>query len=119
VSVPDRVYHLCTSGALRSALEAGVYRAASLETEGFIHCSQAYQVAPTARAYFARVPEVVVLEIDPARLTSRLVYEAPAPLPSDAPKTEDPDARYPHCYGPINLDAIEDVLPLARFVASG
>ena len=118
MSVPDRVYHLCTRAALEAARAAGVYRAASLETEGFIHCSQAHQVGPTARAYFAGVPEVVVLEIDVARLTSRLVYEAPAPLPSETPKTEDPDALYPHCYGPINLDAIEDVRDVASFSGS-
>lgn len=109
------VYHLTTRPALEAARAAGVYRAPSLETEGFIHCSQAHQVGPTARAYFAGVPEVVVLEIDVARLTSRLVYEAPAPLPTETPKTEDPDALYPHCYGPINLEAIVDVRDVASF----
>jgi uncharacterized protein (DUF952 family) len=93
-----------------------VYRAASLDAEGFIHCSQAHQVGPTARAYFAGVPEVVVLEIDPARLTSRLVYEAPAPLPSATPKQHDQGALYPHCYGPINLGAIVAVHDIAGFV---
>jgi uncharacterized protein (DUF952 family) len=111
-----RVYHICTRTALEAARTAGVYRAASVETEGFIHLSQLHQVAPTARAYFANVPDVVVLVIDPARLTVPLVYEAPAPLPSATPKAPEPGALYPHCYGPIGLEAIVvDVREIASF----
>ncbi|MBY0488768.1 MAG: DUF952 domain-containing protein [Gemmatimonadaceae bacterium] len=109
------VYHLTTRPALDAAQAAGAYRAPSLDTEGFIHCSQAHQVGPTARAYFAGVREVIVLVIDPARLTSHLVYEAPAPLPSATPKQDDPHALYPHCYGPIDLAAIVDVRDVASF----
>lgn len=109
------VYHLCTRAALDAAREAGVYRAPSLEREGFIHLSQAHQVAPTARAYFANVPEVIVLVIDPALVTSRIVYEAPAPLPSATPKAPEPGALYPHCYGAIELVAIVEVIELERW----
>jgi uncharacterized protein (DUF952 family) len=109
------VYHLCTRAALEAARAAGVYRAATLDTEGFIHLSQAHQVGPTARAYFANVPEVVVLVIDPARLSSPLVYEAPAPLASATPKAAELGALYPHCYGPIDLDAIVGVREVDAF----
>lgn len=114
--MPDQfVYHLCTRAAYDAAQIAGMYRAPSLDTEGFIHLSQAHQVGPTARAYFANVPEVIVLQIDPARLTSRLVYEAPAPLASAAPKAPEPGALYPHCYGPIDLAAIVAVRAVTEF----
>jgi uncharacterized protein (DUF952 family) len=112
-----RVYHLCTREALEAARAAGAYRADSLGREGFIHCSQAHQVLPTAHNYFRGLPNIVVLVIDPARLTSRLVYEPPASLPTvdDAPLVHTGDL-YPHCYGPIDIDAIVDVVELGAFV---
>ena len=109
------VFHLCRRDAIDAARAHGAYRAESLNHEGFIHCSRAHQVLPTARAYFAGVSDLVVLVIDPLRLTARLVYEPPAPLPSDTPKADAPGELYPHCYGPIDLTAIVDVLALAQF----
>lgn len=110
----DRVYHICTRDALDAAREDGWYRAESLEREGFIHLSRAHQVAPTARAYFAGVPDLVVLVIDPTQLTAPLRYEPPAPLPSQTPKPVSSEL-YPHCYGPIEVAAIVGVVGLAEF----
>jgi predicted cupin superfamily sugar epimerase/uncharacterized protein (DUF952 family) len=106
------VFHLCSRAAAQSALASGQYRADSLEHEGFIHLSRAHQVLPTARAYFAGVPDIVVLVIDPTLLSAPLLYEPPAPLPSDTPKTDEPGELYPHCYGPIDAVAIVDVMEL-------
>jgi predicted cupin superfamily sugar epimerase/uncharacterized protein (DUF952 family) len=111
------IFHICSRAALTAARAAGAYRADSLEREGFIHLSRAHQVLPTARAYFAGVPDLVLLVIDPALLTSRLEYEAPAPLPTPDARTAKPPSSdlYPHCYGPIDLVAIVDVIDLAQF----
>lgn len=108
------VFHICARSAIDAARAAGAYRAESLTHEGFIHLSQAHQVRPTARAYFAGVPDLVLLVVDPSQLSTRLAYEPPAPLPSTAPKPPDDDL-YPHCYGPIDLAAIVDVIDLAQF----
>ena len=108
------VFHICSRHALDDARRHGAYRADSLGHEGFIHLSRAHQVLPTARAYFAGVPDLVVLLIDPTQLSAPLVYEPPAPLPSHAPKPADGDL-YPHCYGPIDLAAIVDVIELAQY----
>lgn len=109
------VFHLCPRDAAHHALANGHYRAESLERERFIHLSRAHQVLPTAGAYFAGVPDVVVLVIDPTLLTAALVYEPPAPLPSDTPKADEPGELYPHCYGPLNASAIVDVMELSHF----
>jgi predicted cupin superfamily sugar epimerase/uncharacterized protein (DUF952 family) len=109
------VFHICHRDAIRLAQQTGRYTADSLASEGFIHLSRAHQVRPTAAAYFAGVPDLVVLIIDPTLLTAPLVYEPPAPLPTDAPKDEAPSVLYPHCYGPIDLAAIVDVMELADF----
>ncbi|MDQ8158539.1 MAG: cupin domain-containing protein [Gemmatimonadota bacterium] len=108
------VFHLCRREAAVQARATGEYRADSLEHEGFIHLSRAHQVVPTAAAYFTGVPDLVVLVIDPTLLTAPLVYEPPAPLPSAAPKKDAPGELYPHCYGPIDLAAIVDVMELAH-----
>ncbi|GAB1343039.1 hypothetical protein MASR1M101_21660 [Gemmatimonas sp.] len=95
-----------------------MHRPASLAHEGFVHLSQAHQVGPTAHAYFAGVPDLVVLVVDPVRLKAPLVYEPPAPLASSTPKPASDDL-YPHCYGPIDLDAIVDVITLDEWRERG
>jgi uncharacterized protein (DUF952 family) len=109
------LFHICRREAVALARTNGEYRADSLDREGFIHLSRAKQVLPTAAAYFAGVPDLVVLVIDPALLTARLVYEPPAPLPTASPKATVSGELYPHCYGPIDLAAIVDVMELAEF----
>jgi predicted cupin superfamily sugar epimerase/uncharacterized protein (DUF952 family) len=108
------IFHICARAALDAARAAGAYRPESLTHEGFVHLSRAHQVLPTASAYFAGVPDLVLLVIDPALLTAPLRYEPPAPLPSAQPKVDDVEL-YPHCFGPLDLDAIVDVIDLAHF----
>jgi predicted cupin superfamily sugar epimerase/uncharacterized protein (DUF952 family) len=112
------VFHICSRTAIEAARREGEYRAESLTAEGFIHLSRAAQVLPTARAYFRDVPDLVVLVIDPTLLSARLVYEPPAPLPgahADASAPSRVAELFPHCYGPIALTAIVDVVDLAHF----
>ena len=108
------IYHICTRHDVHEAHVRGAYRAESLARDGFIHLSRTHQVGPTAKAYFAGVADLVVLVIDPTRLSAPLRYEPPAPLPSRTPKPAH-DELYPHCYGPIDLAAIVDVRELADF----
>lgn len=120
LSHPDAaVFHICPRADYLAARASGAYHAASLNTEGFIHLSRAHQVLPTARAYFHGVSDLVLLVIDPTLLTAPLVYEAPAPLPSDTPKAaHDLVEQYPHCYGPIPLAAIVDAMELTHFTGA-
>lgn len=78
-------------------------RGRSLADEGFIHCSFAEQVPDTIRRFYADVDQVVLLKIDPSRLTSRVVVE-------DLLGTGE---TFPHVYGPIALDAVIDATSLA------
>ncbi len=114
------IFHICSRSALAEARQAGLYRADSLNSEGFIHLSRAHQVRRTARAYFSEVPDLVLLVIDPTLVTAPLRYEAPSTprtpdahgAPQSAPTSDD---LFPHCYGPINLPAIVDAIDLAHF----
>ena len=50
---PDTLLHIAEPDVWAAALGAGEYRAASLATEGFIHCSSPSQVLTTAARYYA------------------------------------------------------------------
>jgi len=86
------------------AQRAGRYSPASVDSEGFIHCSTAEQVLTVANLFYSRVPDLVLLQIDPQKVEMEIRWEAPAM--SDP----QPDERFPHIYGPLNLSAVIGVL---------
>ncbi len=98
----NTLFHICAREAWYEAQQRGDYRADSLTTEGFIHCSTPGQVAGTANLLFRGCQGLVLLVIDGDRVTSPIKFE---------------DAGggrfFPHVYGPLNLDAIADVREFA------
>jgi uncharacterized protein (DUF952 family) len=100
------ITHLCSQDEWTSAQKAGSYRPASLETEGFIHCSTPEQVLRVANAFYTWVPGLVLLWIDPEKLRAELRWEPPT-------MSSDPHAGelFPHIYGPLNLDAVVGAPP--------
>lgn len=95
------ILHITRKADWRAALDAGVYSADSLATEGFIHCSTAEQVARTANKFYAGQADLALLHIDTDRLAAELRWEA-----------ADGD-QFPHIYGPLNLDAVQAVMDFA------
>jgi uncharacterized protein (DUF952 family) len=73
----------------------------TLEQQGFIHCSDAGQVAGVANFVFKGLDGLLLLEIDPDRVRARVQYD-------DVPGQRAP---YPHIYGPLNIDAVVNVRP--------
>ena len=59
------IYHVTTEGEWEEAQRNGFYIAPSLETEGFIHCSEAWQVKGVLERYYSGKTELVKLVIDP------------------------------------------------------
>lgn len=97
-----RIYHLVPQSVWETA-PSGPYRTASLAAEGFIHCSNANQVARSANKFYATEAALLLLAIDPDRLTSPLHDEEGRP-----------GELFPHIYGPINREAIVEVIQLER-----
>jgi uncharacterized protein (DUF952 family) len=97
-----RIYHLIPRAAWQK-VPPGPYRAASLAREGFVHCSNKEQVAASANKHYPEEPELLLLCLDPERMTSLL---------------RDEEGRsgelFPHIYGPINREAIVEVIHLER-----
>ena len=94
------IYHITSRSAWNEARERGDYRAESLETEGFIHCSTESQVVPVAERFYAGLSDLLLLVIEPARLASDLKWEPPA---GGTPPPGIPEGDlFPHVYGPID-----------------
>jgi uncharacterized protein (DUF952 family) len=100
-----RIYHLVPRATWDNA-PPGPYRVPSLESEGFIHCSNREQVAGSANKFYANESEMLLLAIDPDRLTSELRDEEGRP-----------GELFPHVYGPINREAIVEEIRLERDAA--
>ena len=96
----ELIVHICSSEEWQAAQKAGVYRSASLDVEGFIHCSRPDQVIEVANRYYSNRTDLMLLWIDPFRLSVELRWEA-----SD-------ESIYPHVFGPINIDSITRVSKL-------
>jgi glutathione S-transferase len=96
------IYHIAARADWDAAQEAGLYAADSLASEGFIHCSTGAQVLGTAGRFYAGRHDLVLLAIDPARLTAELRYEE-----------GEPGVLFPHLYGPLGLHAVVGIYPFA------
>ena len=104
------IFHLTARQAWREAQQRGEYRADSLESEGFIHCSTRTQILPVAEKFYKGQEGLLVLEINPVLLKSELRWEPPS---GGAPSPGVPEGElFPHIYGPIQLDAILNVYDL-------
>jgi uncharacterized protein (DUF952 family) len=104
------IYHITSRMAWNQARERGDYRAESLVTEGFIHCSTDEQVIPVAEKFYKGQEGLLLLVIEPGRLTSALKWEPPA---EGAPPLGVREGDlFPHIYGPINLEAVVRVFDL-------
>jgi uncharacterized protein (DUF952 family) len=99
----DVLLHLTRTGAWDDAQESGIY--AIPDGAPFIHACRPHQLAGVvARFYPPPNTDVLVLTIDPDGL--RVVVE-PA---------EDGAGDFPHIYGPLPVDNVTDVRPLAALL---
>ncbi len=116
------IIHITSRRLWDEARRAGQYASPGLPTDGFIHCSTVSQVVPVAGRFYRGQTGLVLLVVDPARLSSTLKWE---PSAEGAPPPGVPAADlFPHVYGPINLDAVVQVLdfepaPSGEFVLPG
>lgn len=92
-----RLFHMVPAGAASTLDALGEVRPASLEDEGFVHLSQAHQLAGTLEVHFAGVDRVLLLELDPEKVAEDVRFEASRG-----------GALFPHLFRPIHLG--EDVI---------
>jgi len=94
--------HLCSADDWRLARERGEHRPDSLDANGFVHLSTPEQVHLPANRLYAGRTDLVLLCIDPARLTSEIKWEPGV--------VTDPESMvFPHLYGPLPAAAVISV----------
>lgn len=103
-----RIFHIATEADWQGALQAGRYTTSTLgrtlADEGFIHASRGDQWQQVRRHHYAGVTEpLVLLVIDTDLLEVPVIAES-------VPGSEE---SFPHVYGPLNLNAVVQAVPLA------
>ena len=93
------ILHITKREEWERAKLAGVYRGDTLESEGFIHCSEPQQVIPVANTWFPGQKGLTLLCIDSQKVGAEIRYEGVGG-----------GEGFPHIYGPLNLDAVFQVL---------
>ena len=95
----EPIYHITTAAEWEAAKLQGYYKAASLAIEGFIHCSTAQQVAGVLERYYTDTSGLIKLTINPKKLIHPLKFELASSV----------NEYFPHIYGSLNLDAVEEI----------
>jgi uncharacterized protein (DUF952 family) len=103
----SRIFHIATAADWAAAQRSGSYTTSTLgrtlAEEGFIHASHADQWQGVRTMFYAEVSDpLVLLAIDPDKLTAPVVEEVP----------DGADRAFPHIYGPLNAAAVVRAIPL-------
>ncbi len=117
----EPIYHLVPADYFHRQSENSSYLPESFVAEGFIHCTSSLDtLLEVANAFFASLADdLLVLEIDPTRLTAPLKFEPPTPpaLTDSVKLASASHGLFPHIYGPLNRQAITRSFALQRDTA--
>ena len=94
------ILHITRRDQWDRAKAVGLYDTPSLYSQGFIHCSKPDQVIAVANFLFHGQTDLVLLCISTERVEAEIRYE----------NLEGGDQRFPHIYGPLNLNAVTKAL---------
>ena len=92
------IFHLAEPDDAKGLASTGIYRAPSLDAEGFIHCADHAQLPGVIQRYYAHATDLILLSIDSQKLGEKLVME----------NTVGGEELFPHVYSAIDANAIVD-----------
>ena len=98
------IYHMTPRADWEAASPERAFGAATLATEGFVHCTaEPERLLEVANRFYRSTPgEWVILTVATAQLTAPLRWE------------EADGHLFPHIYGPIDREAIVAITPFPR-----
>jgi uncharacterized protein (DUF952 family) len=99
MAAPKFIYHIVCLSDWEIQKSQAEFTAASLEAEGFIHCSREEQIKGTLKRFFKNRKDLRILKIDTSLLNVPVIYEA----------ADDGSGFFPHVFGTITMRAIADV----------
>jgi uncharacterized protein (DUF952 family) len=97
----NRIYHITSAVEAGDAARLGEYVPKAFEADGFIHCSYPRQVQAVANRRFSGRTDLVLLEIDRAKLPCEVVDE----------NLEGGTDLFPHIYGCLPMSAVVRIHP--------
>jgi uncharacterized protein (DUF952 family) len=96
------LYKIMSKQEWEKAQAQGIYKGSEVDRrDGFIHLSAAHQVRATAQKHFPGKADLVLISVTQESLGPSLKWEA----------SRGGDL-FPHIYGPLQLDALGEAVPL-------
>jgi uncharacterized protein (DUF952 family) len=96
------LYKIMSEQEWETAQAQGIYEGSEVDRkDGFIHLSAAHQVRTTAQKHFSGRADLLLVSVLEKNLGKNLKWEASRG-----------DDLFPHIYGPLQPDAISEVVPL-------
>ncbi|MGL5796470.1 MAG: DUF952 domain-containing protein [Waterburya sp.] len=92
----ETVFHIVAKKEVDNAQSEGYYQPASFVDEGFIHCSYLNQVCRVANLFYRGKTDLVLLEINTARIGCEVIDE----------DLYDSGENFPHIYGKLSWEAV-------------
>ena len=115
------IYHMCCVSDYELAIEqGGIYYSPTYHQDGIIHATENPALLLQAGTHFYRssVGNWICLKIDANKLNAEVRYESPAAVGNikavDYSENQTETPRFPHIYGPINVDAVIEQFPIVR-----
>ena len=103
-----RIFHLVPQQIWHDAKQKNRYQPPSLKETHFIHCSKADQILEVLKTLYKDCTEdLILLCINEQKVTPPVKYEVPLETPYCL-------IEYPHIYGALNIDAVEEKKLLKR-----
>lgn len=100
-----RIFHIALRAEWQAAdLDGPGYAPAAFAEEGFIHCSTAAQVLPSAERHFPGHPDLVLVALDPDALGAELRWEHAPSVGED----------FPHLYRHVLATDVRGCAPFTR-----
>jgi len=101
----EHIFHIAQKSEWQAAETGNVYTGESLKNDGFIHCCFREQVDQVLRQWFAGIDNLLLIEIDSQEVNAEIRIE----------NLEGGSQKFPHIYGPLNLNAVINVSEINKF----
>ena len=98
------IYHITDKATWLKASGSKSFKAESLDTEGFIHCSPVDKLLEVANSFYKEHTDLLILSIDESKVKSKIIRE----------DLYGHGFEFPHIYGELNLDAVIKISDFKR-----
>lgn len=99
----DLIFHVVKKENWKSQKKDSRYHPESLDSDGFIHCSTGRTIEEVTNRLYKDQDDILLIIINTTLVEPEIRYE----------NSGNSDTKYPHIYGPLNMDAVIDKIELA------